>query len=133
MRGLGLPESWAPMTHGILRITTGLIFMQHAIQRLGFPESLPKLPVGSFFWLAAIPNLIGGTLILLGLFTRPVAFLLCGEMAVVYWVFHAPQSFFPLVNKGDAMILYCFVFLFLSAAGPGAWSFDAARGRVPRA
>lgn len=127
MRDLGLAARWTPRLHAVLRIVVGLIFLQHAVQRLGFPPSEPHLPVGSPFWLAAVPNAIGGFLILIGLFTRPLAFLLAGEMAVVYWLFHAPQSPFPLVNGGDAMILYCFVFLFLSAAGAGPWSVDSAR------
>ena len=76
-------------------------------------------------------ELVGGILLVLGLFTRPVAFILSGEMAVAYWMAHAPQSFFPVLNGGDAAILYCFVFLYLVAAGGGAWSLDnrAARQR----
>jgi putative oxidoreductase len=66
-------------------------------------------------------------LLLIGLFSRPVAFILSGQMAVAYWMFHAPSSFFPIQNSGDAAILYCFVFLLFVAAGPGAWSMDAAR------
>lgn len=119
-------------THALalLRIVTALIFMLHGLQKLfGFPEppegGLP--PALSLFWIGAILELAGGLLILIGLFTRPVAFLLAGEMAVAYWLFHAPQSIYPALNGGDAAILYCFVFLLFVFTGPGAWSIDAAR------
>jgi putative oxidoreductase len=82
-------------------------------------------PVGSLFWIGGLLELIGGVLLLIGLFSRPVAFVLSGEMAVAYWMVHAPQSTFPMINGGDAAILYCFVFLLIAAAGPGPWSIDA--------
>ena len=82
---------------------------------------------GNILWLGALLELVGGTLVLVGFFTRPVAFLLSGEMAVAYWMFHAPQSPFPVINGGDAAILYCFVFLYFVTSGPGAWSLDGAR------
>ena len=78
----------------------------------------------SLSWVAGVLELFGGALLALGLFTRPVAFILSGEMAFAYWMAHAPQSFFPVLNGGDAAILYCFVFLYLAAAGGGAWSLD---------
>ena len=78
----------------------------------------------SLSWVAGVLELFGGALLALGLFTRPVAFVLSGEMAFAYWIAHAPQSFFPVLNGGDAAILYCFVFLYLAAAGGGAWSLD---------
>jgi putative oxidoreductase len=117
---------------GLLRIVTALIFMEHGTQKLfGFPSApeggLP--PAFSLFWVGGVLEFAGGLLILLGLFTRPVAFILAGEMAVAYWIFHAPQSFYPALNGGDAAILYCFVFLYLVFAGPGAWSVDGARGK----
>ena len=84
-------------------------------------------PLASLFGIGAILELVGGLLILVGLFTRPVAFILAGEMAVAYWMFHAPQSIYPALNGGDAAILYCFVFLLLVFTGPGAWSIDGAR------
>ena len=102
-------------------------------KRFGFPAppegGLP--PPFSIFWVGAIMELAGGLLILVGLFTRPVAFLLAGEMAVAYWMFHAPQSLYPALNGGDAAILYCFVFLLFVFTGPGAWSIDAARKPAP--
>lgn len=127
MRYLGLPAAWAPQMLSVLRIATAIVFLQHAVQRLGFPHSEPQFAIGSFFWDAAAANAIAAILVLFGLFTRPVAFLAAGEMAVVYWSFNAPKSAFPLVNGGDVMILYCFVFLYLSVAGAGPWSVDAAR------
>ena len=89
----------------------------------GFPA------VFSLLWVGGVLELVGGLLLLLGLFTRPVAFVLSGEMAFAYWLFHAPRNFYPTLNGGDASILYCFVFLYLAAAGPGPWSLDAQRRR----
>src|SRR5688500_1875124 len=90
---------------------------------------MPMPPVGSFMWVGGVLELVGGLLLLIGLFSRPVAFILAGEMAVAYWMFHAPQSTFPTQNGGDAASLYCFVFLLIAAAGPGPWSADAAMRR----
>jgi putative oxidoreductase len=134
MREYGLPAAWAPRLLSLLRIVTALLFMQHGLQKLiGFPAgSTPQPPVGSLFWFGGILEAFGGILLLIGLFSRPVAFLLAGEMAVAYWLFHAPRSFYPILNGGDAAILYCFVFLYLAAAGPGPWSIDAAHGRRTR-
>ena len=105
--------------------------MEHGTQKLfGFrPTTNPMPPAFSLFWIGGVLEFVGGLLILLGLFTRPVAFVLAGEMAVAYWMFHAPDSVFPVLNGGDAAILYCFVFLYLVFAGPGAWSIDRVRGQ----
>ena len=84
-------------------------------------------PAFSLFWIAGVLEMVGGLLILIGLFTRPVAFLLAGEMAIAYWMVHAPRNLFPALNGGDAAILYCFIFLFLVFAGPGALSVDGAQ------
>jgi putative oxidoreductase len=84
---------------------------------------------GTLLWIGAILELIGGLMLLAGIFSRPVAFILSGEMAVAYWMFHAPQSTFPSVNQGEPAILYCFIFLLIAAAGPGPWSIDASRKR----
>jgi putative oxidoreductase len=113
-----------------LRIVTALLFIEHGTQKLfGWPAppqaGLP--PAFSLFWFGAILEAFGGLLILVGLFTRPVAFVLAGEMAVAYWMFHAPRNFFPVLNGGDAAILYCFVFLLLVFTGPGAFSLDGRR------
>ena len=122
-----LQSVWAPRLLSILRIVAALIFMEHGTQKLlGFPVSERDAPeLLSLSGIAGILELVGGALLVLGLFTRPVAFILSGEMAVAYWLAHAPQSFFPVNNGGDAAILYCFVFLYLFAAGGGPWSLDA--------
>ncbi|WP_236020507.1 DoxX family protein [Sabulicella rubraurantiaca] len=124
-------DRYAPHALAVLRIATAIIFMLHGTQKLfGFPappsSGLPE--VFPLFWIGAVLEFVGGFLILLGLLTRPVAFFLSGEMAVAYWMFHAPRSLYPTLNGGDAAILYCFVFLLLVFTGPGAWSLDGARG-----
>jgi putative oxidoreductase len=117
----------------ILRITAALLFVEHgAAKLLGFPHAPNPMPaVGTLAWLQGVIELVGGALLALGLFTRPVAFVLAGDMAVAYFMAHAPKNFFPVINGGDAAILYCFVFLALFVAGPGIWSVDqtTSRGR----
>ena len=121
---------WAPRVLSILRIVAALIFFEHGSQKLlGFPPTDHPPAVLSLSWIAGALELVGGALLALGLFTRPVAFVLAGEMAVAYWLAHAPRSFFPVLNGGDAAILYCFVFLYLAFAGGGPWSVDALRAR----
>jgi putative oxidoreductase len=121
-------EALTPKMLGILRIMTALLFMAHGTQKLfGFPASDFSPAFGSLPWIAGALEVFGGILILLGLFTRPVAFILSGQMAVAYWMAHAPQSFFPVQNGGDAAILFCFVFLYLVFSGPGAFSLDERR------
>ena len=121
-----LQTVWAPRLLSILRIIAALIFMEHGTQKLlGFPPlDRPAPELLSLSWVAGVLELFGGALLVLGLFTRPVAFILSGQMAVAYWIAHAPQSFFPVLNGGDAAILYCFVFLYIAAAGGGPWSLD---------
>ena len=124
---------WAPRMLGVLRIVVALLFIEHGTQKLfGFPAPPASgLPAAfSLLWFAAVLEAVGGLLLLLGLFTRPVAFLLSGEMAVGYWMAHAPRNPFPALNGGDAAILYCFVFLYLAVVGAGAWSLDARRQPV---
>ena len=124
-------ERWSPVMLAVLRIVTALIFMEHGTQKLlGFPAgSNPQPPLFSLYGFAGILELVGGILILLGLFTRPVAFILSGQMAFAYFLGHAPRGFFPVNNGGDASILYCFVFLYLVFSGPGALSLDRAMRR----
>ncbi len=126
-----LEIDWAPRLLSVLRIVASLIFMAHGTQKLlGFPaSSKPGPELLSLSGIAGVLELGGGALLLLGLFTRPVAFVLSGLMACAYWIAHAPRSFFPILNGGDAAILYCFVFLFMVAAGGGAWSLDNLRDR----
>jgi putative oxidoreductase len=126
MQRLESLNRFSPYVLAVLRIVTALIFMTHGMQKLfGFPEppqnGLP--PVLSLFWIGGMLEL-GGVLILIGLFTRIIAFVLSGEMAVAYWMVHAPRSFVPALNGGDAAILFCFVFLLFVFTGPGAWSLD---------
>lgn len=126
-----LETRWAPRVLSILRIVSALIFMAHGTQKLlGFPASDATPAVLSLGWIAGVLELFGGALLAIGLFTRPVAFLLSGLMAFAYFIAHAPQSFYPVQNGGDAAILYCFVFLYIVFAGPGPWSVDAMRGRA---
>ena len=122
---------YQPELLGLLRIVAGLLFLAHGLVKLfGFPpEAMPgqQEPL-TLLGIAGIIELVAGTLITIGLFTRPAAFIAAGEMAVAYWMMHAPRSFYPAVNQGDAAILFCFLFLYLVAAGPGAFSLDRNRG-----
>jgi putative oxidoreductase len=110
---------------------TALLFIAHGTMKLfAFPAAMPmEFELFSLMGLAALLELFGGLLILVGLFTRPVAFVLSGFMAVAYFMAHAPQGFFPIVNNGELAVLYCFVFLYFVFAGPGALSLDEALGR----
>jgi putative oxidoreductase len=119
-------DEWRPRILSILRIVAAVLFFEHGAQKiLGFPAGGHSPEMFSLIWVAGILELVGGALLILGLFTRPVAFLLSGEMAFGYWMIHAPKSAFPAVNGGDAAILFCFVFLYFVFAGPGPWSVDA--------
>jgi len=122
-------DRWAPYALGLLRIVAALIFLEHGTQKLfGFPDRSGAAPgLFSMFWIGGVIELVGGALLALGLFTRPVAFVLSGQMAVAYWMFHAPRSPFPVLNGGDASILYCFIFLYLVFAGSGAFALDKVR------
>lgn len=123
---------YAPHLLGLLRIVAGLLFLGHGLVKLfGYPPGAqPGLqPLASLLGAAGVIETIAGILIALGLLTRIAAFIASGEMAVAYWSFHAPNSVFPAVNGGDAAILFCFLFLYLAAAGPGAPSVDAALRR----
>lgn len=125
-----LETAWAPRVLSILRIMSALLFFEHGTQKLlGFPPSDYSPAFMSLSWIAGVLELFGGALLVVGLFTRPVAFVLSGLMAFAYFLAHAPQGFFPVLNGGEAAILYCFVFLYLVFAGPGPWSVDAMRGR----
>lgn len=121
----------APQVLSLLRIVSGLMFMQHGAQKIfGFPApARGPFELMSQMGIGGVLELVGGALIVLGLFTRPVAFILSGMMAVAYFQFHAPSSLYPLVNQGELAALYCWVFLYLAFAGPGPWSLDAILGR----
>jgi putative oxidoreductase len=126
---------YAPHLLALLRIITGLLFLSHGLVKLfGFPAGAQpgQVPLLGLMGVGAVIELVTGILIVLGLFTRPAAFLAAGQMAVAYWMFHAPQGFYPIVNQGELAILYCFIFLYLAAAGAGVFSLDERR-RVPDA
>ena len=119
-------SAYQPQALAALRIMSALLFIEHGTQKFfNFPPA--EQPFGDLMNLIGVAGtleVVGGLLLLVGLFTRPVAFVLCGFMAVAYFMAHAPQSFFPVNNRGDAAVLFCFVFLYLSAAGPGAFALD---------
>lgn len=117
-------SSYAPHALAVLRIVTALLFIEHGTQKLfGWP--VPAMgPTEGLMLVAGILELVGGVLILVGFLTRPVAFVMCGFMAVAYFMGHAPMGFWPVANFGDAAILFCFIFGYLVFAGPGAWSVD---------
>ena len=110
----------------ILRVVTAFLFMEHGAQKLFGVPGPDKAPIELFslIGVAGVLEFFGGLLVLLGLFTRPVAILLSGQMAVAYFMAHAPKGFWPILNKGELAVLYCFVFLYLAAAGGGSWSVD---------
>jgi putative oxidoreductase len=120
-------ELWAPKALSVLRIVTGLLFLEHGTQKLlGFPPSEHAFPpLFSLMGIQGALELVGGFLIVIGLLTRPVAFILAGDMAVAYFMAHAPKGFFPTQNGGQLAILFCFVFLYLVFAGGGEWNVDA--------
>jgi putative oxidoreductase len=121
-------ETWSPRVLAAVRIITALLFIEHGLMKLvAFPAAVPGLPtpLPTILVVAALIEIVGGALIAVGLFTRIAAFICSGEMAAAYFMFHAPQSFWPAVNQGDAAILFCFMFLYLAFAGAGAWSLDA--------
>ncbi len=123
---------WQAEVRAILRIVVGLLFLEHALIKLaGFPPGgQPGLQhPGTLLWIGGIVELVTSVLVVLGLFTRLAAFVAAGEMAVAYFMFHFPKGFYPAVNMGEAAILYCFVFLYIAAAGPGAWALDNLRRR----
>ena len=122
---------WSLRSLSVLRIITAFLFMQHGTQKLlSFPAPPQAMrPLFSLIGLAGILEFFGGLLLLIGLFSRPVAFLLSGQMAVAYFMAHAPHGFWPVLNRGELAVLYCFVFLYLAVAGGGSWSIDRLRGQ----
>lgn len=125
--------TFGPQFRALLRMVSGGMFLLAGTSKLfAFPVGMPGGATALFpsqIWIGALLEVVGGALILVGLFTRPTAFVLSGEMAVAYFQFHAPGGFWPTVNGGVPAVLYCFLFLYLSAAGAGAWSLDALRHR----
>ena len=126
-------SEWSPRLLSVLRIMAALLYLSHGTQKLlgfpGMPGGRPMPDLLSLQGISGVLELVLGTLLALGLFTRPVAYVASGHIAFAYFIGHAPRSFFPALNNGDAAILFCFVFLYLAAAGPGPWSLDATRMR----
>ncbi len=124
---------WSPVVRSVMRIVIGLLFMEHGAQKFfGFPVAMESGTVALFslMGLAAVLEFFGGFLIVLGLFTRPAAFILSGEMAVAYFMAHAPKGFWPVMNHGELAVVYCFVYLYLAFAGGGSWSLDRALRKI---
>ena len=124
--------TWAPRAQAALRVVVAFLFLQHGTAKLLHVPHIADfdhLAALSLVGFAGMLEIVGSLLVLIGLFTRPVAFLLCGEMAVAYFMAHAPQGHFlsPALNRGEEAVLYCFIFLFFSVAGAGAWSIDGRR------
>ena len=126
-----VPTSWSGPLLSVLRVITGLLFLAHGTAKLvqwPYVEMFKDgVPLASIFGIGGLLEIIGGVLIVLGLFTRITAFVLSGMMAVAYFMFHAPAGFYPIINGGELAIIYSFVFLYLAAAGAGPWSLDAKR------
>jgi putative oxidoreductase len=125
-------QAWSPYLHSVLRITAAIMFiLAGTVKLFAFPVGMPPnggtATLMSQIGIGGILETFGGILILFGLFTRPVAFILSGEMAVAYFQFHFPQNAWPVVNGGVSAVLYCFLWLYFSAAGAGPWSLDAKR------
>jgi len=123
-----LTTTWAPRVLSILRIVAAFLYIAHGTQKFfGFPGTgtVPPLDLMSLRGASAVLETFGGALLLVGLFSRPVAFLLSGHMAFAYFISHAPQNFWPILNRGELAIMFCFVFLYIAAAGGGPWSLDA--------
>jgi len=129
-----IPANWSGPLLSVLRIMTGLLFISHGTAKF-FQFPLVEyfkdgVPLFSMLGLSGVLELVGGLLIIIGLFTRVTAFVLSGMMAVAYFMAHAPQGLFPILNQGELAIMYCFVFLYIAAAGAGPWSLDATREKT---
>src|SRR3954471_20273189 len=121
---------WQPQALALLRIVTGLLFLEHGTQKFfAFPGPFPVHPLPPMLIAAGTVELVAGLLVTVGLFTRLAAFIASGEMAAAYFIGHAPKGFWPVANMGEGAILFCFIFLYLAGAGAGAWSIDGARER----
>jgi putative oxidoreductase len=126
-------DRWQPTVLSVLRVVAGLLFCEHGLSKLfGVPPHGQMPGFMQLEWFAGVIEFTGGALVALGLFTRAAALLMSGEMAIGYFLYHAPKSFFPLLNGGDAAVLYCFVFLYFVFAGAGPWSVDALLWRKRR-
>ena len=117
----------ASHAYALMRIVVGFLFLWHGVEKVfGWPEPIPDL-AWHVHWVAGPIELVGGTLVMIGLFTRVAAFICSGQMAFAYWMVHGLKSFLPSINGGELAVFYCFVFLFIAAHGPGIWSLDGER------
>lgn len=126
-RGMAL-QRWSPEILSVLRIVAALLFVQHGCAKLfhvPYQPMFAHLPLMSLLGIQGVIELVGGGLLTIGLFSRPVAFILCGDMAVAFFIAHFPKNWLPILNGGDLAVLFCFTFLYLWVAGPGPWSLDA--------
>ena len=124
-------QSWSPQILSVLRIVAALLFLQHGCAKLfhvPYQAMFAHLPLMSLLGVQGVIELVGGALLTIGLFSRPVAFVLCGDMAVAFFIAHFPRTWLPILNGGDLAVLFCFTFLYLWVAGPGPWSLDALLG-----
>ena len=122
-------DGFTEQAYALLRIVAGLLFLAHGVQKFfNFPVQFP-MPLNPMLQAAGVIELVAGGLIVIGLFTRPAAFLASGMAAVGYWVAHGSQGAFPIANGGETIVLYCFLFLFVATRGAGIWSFDGARAK----
>jgi putative oxidoreductase len=124
-----IPERYAPQLYALFRIVAGFMFMFHGLQKFGMLGG-PAVPLASLFGAAAVIEAVGGLLIMIGLLTRPAAFIASGEMAVAYFMAHQPKGTWPIQNQGELAVLYCFAFLYIAARGAGLLSIDGARTRT---
>ena len=125
-----IAQRFAPAVLSILRIMTALLLLQHPLSKFfAFPMAMNPPAMFSLIWFAGAIEIVGGALLLIGLFTRPVAFVLSGLLAFAYFIGHAPRGFYPLTNGGEPAVLFCFVFLYLACAGGGPFGVDALRGK----
>lgn len=122
-------DGYCEQAYALLRIVAGLLFLAHGVQKFfNFPTDFP-MPLNPMLYAAGTIELVAGALIIIGLFTRPAAFIASGMSAVGYWVVHAPNGLYPIVNGGETIILYTFIFLFIATRGAGIWSIDASRSK----
>ena len=127
-------QRWSPQILSVLRIVAALLFVQHGCAKLlhvPYQAMFAHLPLMSVLGIQGVIELVGGGLLAIGLFSRPVAFILCGDMAVAFFMAHFPKNWLPILNGGDLAVLFCFTFLYLWVAGPGPWSLDALLGARP--
>ncbi len=118
-------DNYQEQTYALLRIMTGFLFIWHGTQKLfNYPVDFPYGPLNALMVSAGIIELVGGVLVMIGLLTRPAAFICSGTMAVAYWMAHGMEAFFPIINRGELAALFCFAFLYIAARGAGIWSVD---------